>query len=209
MPVAPAFALVLCVALMALPVVPAKAASNRAPFSGGTAPVSAGEKGPEAVGASQKARGATEGGELSKAEAPSAKGGEDKGSAANKDLTLADLPEEQVITAADLEELCEKDRRFKEFTIIDVRSIAKYDAGHIPGAFCVPAGRVFEIRMREAPRDKDVVLIDADGLRVAEAWQTLVDNDYDPERIKVISDGYEAWVDAGLPTEVSTARMWC
>lgn len=105
--------------------------------------------------------------------------------------------------------LCEKDRRFKEFTIIDVRSIAKYDAGHIPGAFCVPAGRIFEIRMREAPRDKDVVLIDTDGLRVAEAWQTLVDNDYDPERIKVISDGYEAWVDAGLPTEVSTARMWC
>lgn len=39
--------------------------------------------------------------------------------------------------------------------------------------------------------------------------QTLVDNDYDPERIKVVSDGYEAWVDTGLPTEVSTARMWC
>ena len=96
-----------------------------------------------------------------------------------------------------------QDRRFKEFTIIDVRSIAKYDAGH------VPAGRIFEIRMREVPRDKDVVLIDADGSRVAEAWQTLVDSDYDPERIKAVSDGYEAWVDTGLPTEVSTARMWC
>ncbi len=132
-----------------------------------------------------------------------------KGSEANRGLTLADIPKDQVITVEDLVELREKDRTYKGFVIIDVRSLTKYDAGHVPGSLCVPAGRIFEIRMREVPRDKDVVLIDADGSRVAETWQTLVDNGYDPERIKVVSDGMDAWFAADLPIEISTARMWC
>lgn len=131
------------------------------------------------------------------------------GSEAHKDAVLDDIPLEQVISVDDLVEICKNDRTFKDFVIIDVRSLAKYDAGHIPGSFCVSAGRILEIRMREIPRDKDVVLIDIDGSRVAEVWQTLVDNDYDPDRIKVVQDGMNAWVAADLPTEKSTARMYC
>lgn len=130
-------------------------------------------------------------------------------SEAHKDAVLDDIPQDQVISVDDLVEICKNDRTFKGFVIIDVRSLAKYDAGHIPGSFCVSAGRILEIRMREIPRDKDVVLIDIDGSRVAEVWQTLVDNDYDPDRIKVVQDGMNAWVAADLPTEKSTARMYC
>lgn len=93
--------------------------------------------------------------------------------------------------------------------IIDIRSLAVFSEKHIPGAKCVPAGKVFSIRMREVPRDQTVVLIDADGSRVAEAWQMLMDNDYDPTRVLVVLDGMDAWFAADYPTLATPIRLGC
>lgn len=95
------------------------------------------------------------------------------------------------------------------FALIDIRSLADFSTLHIPGASCLPAGRVFEIRVREVPDDQNVVLVGQDGSRLAETWQTLMDNGYDPERVWVVEDGMDAWFEAGYPTIETPMRSTC
>ena len=71
--------------------------------------------------------------------------------------------------------------------------------GHIPEARNIPAGKQFDIRMDEIPKDREVVVIvprREEG--VAEVWQTLVDNGYDPALLKALAGGMDAWKDAGM-----------
>lgn len=93
--------------------------------------------------------------------------------------------------------------------VIDIRSLADFSELHVPGASCVPAGRIFEIRMREVPRDRQIVLIDKDGSRLVETRQALIDNGYDLDDILVVSGGFDAWVAAGYPTEAALLRLGC
>lgn len=143
--------------------------------------------------------------------------------AASVDLSV--IPEDNVITVDDLYEMLggpELDKAAKEavaketnpappegLAVIDIRSLATYSKLHVPGAVCVPAGRVFEIRLREVPRDKTVVLIDTDGSRLVETWETLLANDYDPDNILVVAGGTDAWFAAAYPTVVSPLRLGC
>jgi formate-dependent nitrite reductase membrane component NrfD/rhodanese-related sulfurtransferase len=74
--------------------------------------------------------------------------------------TLPDLAEEylgdrsqiQTIGRAEFEEL----RRHGAVTIIDVRPLAEYDAGHIPGAIPTPPGEL-DARIEELPADREIV----------------------------------------------------
>ena len=140
-------------------------------------------------------------------------------------VDLSAVPEESVISVDELYEMLggeELDKAAKvaaaregtvvlddELAVIDIRSLAIFSDLHVPGAKCVPAGRVFEIRLREVPNDKTVILIDEDGSRLVETWQTLLDHDYDPEKILVVEGGTDAWFAAEYPTEVTPIRLGC
>jgi rhodanese-related sulfurtransferase len=49
-------------------------------------------------------------------------------------------------------------RRVKtgEVTVLDVRPVEEYRAGHIPGALCIPLGEL-EGRLRELPKQREIV----------------------------------------------------
>lgn len=154
---------------------------------------------------------------------------------ANKDLDLDIIPSSQIITAKQLHALPKMDegesgededgpadaapsentepgedsKQEDGFALIDIRSLADFSTLHIPGASCLPAGRVFEIRVREVPDDQNVVLVGQDGSRLAETWQTLMDNGYDPECVWVVEDGMDAWFEAGYPTIETPMRSTC
>jgi rhodanese-related sulfurtransferase len=59
------------------------------------------------------------------------------------------------LEAVDQEELLERVRR-RNVTVIDVRPVEEYRAGHIPGAVSVPL-KELESRLTELSRDRDVV----------------------------------------------------
>lgn len=140
-------------------------------------------------------------------------------------VDLSTVPEESLISVDELYEMLggeELDKAAKaaaaregtvvlddELAVIDIRSLAIFSDLHAPGAKWVPAGRVFEIRLREVPKDKTVILIDKDGSRLVETWQTLLDHDYNPEKILVVEGGTDAWFAAEYPTEVTPIRLGC
>jgi rhodanese-related sulfurtransferase len=57
--------------------------------------------------------------------------------------------------AVDGEELLRRVRS-DEVTVLDVRPVEEYRAGHIPGAISIPVGEL-EARLKELPRDREVV----------------------------------------------------
>ena len=59
------------------------------------------------------------------------------------------------LEAVDRAELIERVRR-KSVTVIDVRPVEEYSAGHIPGAISVPLTEL-EARLTEFPRDREIV----------------------------------------------------
>jgi hydroxyacylglutathione hydrolase len=82
--------------------------------------------------------------------------------------------------------------------IVDVRSTAEWDAGHIEGARHVPLPEL-EARIDEIPQDREVVLHCQGGGRSAIAAGLLKANGY--TRVANMSGGFGAWVAAGLPVE--------
>lgn len=141
----------------------------------------------------------------------SGKAKESRSSAAvNQGVDFQDVvPEDKILSVDELYEIYEANPTMKDLLIIDIRSMAKFSELNIPESKCLPAGRVFEIRMREVPRDKDVILIDADGSRLGEAYQMLMDNDYDPELIRVVEGGFGEWVEKDYPAAPTPMRMGC
>lgn len=112
-------------------------------------------------------------------------------SQANASLTLADIPEDVLITVDELQQMRASDT--PPF-IVDIRGQNWWRDGHIPEARNIPAGKQFDIRMDEIPRDAEVVVIvPRNDERVAEVWQTLVDAGYDGSLIKALEGGMDAW----------------
>ncbi len=113
----------------------------------------------------------------------------------NQNLTLADLPEGVLISVDELEAMRASDN--PPF-IVDIRGQNWWMDGHIPEARNIPAGKQFDIRMDEIPRDSEVVVIvPRNEERVAEVWQTLVDAGYDGDLLKALEGGMDAWSAAG------------
>jgi len=82
--------------------------------------------------------------------------------------------------------------------VLDVRSDAEWNAGHIAGAMHIPVDEV-EARLAEIPRDRDVVVHCAVGPRANRAEATLAKAGY--ERVIHLEGGFLAWSAAGLPIE--------
>jgi rhodanese-related sulfurtransferase len=88
-------------------------------------------------------------------------------------------------------------------TVLDVRSPAEYQAGHIPGARLLPvdeldAGTLADvIDLKEFRADNPLYLTCHTGLRAEKAAQVL--RDAGVEHLSLVEGGTEAWQEAGLP----------
>lgn len=89
-----------------------------------------------------------------------------------------------------------------EVTVLDVRSRAEFEAGHLPNALSIPVGHL-RARLAEIPRDKPIVVHCQAGGRSAIATSVLqqlgVTNATD------FSGSYSAWRDAGNAVVRETA----
>lgn len=80
--------------------------------------------------------------------------------------------------------------------VLDVRSDAEWNAGHIEGALHIPVADV-EARLSEIPRDRDVVVHCGVAPRARAAQAMLVKSGH--EHIQHLEGGFTAWGSAGLP----------
>lgn len=83
-------------------------------------------------------------------------------------------------------------------TLVDVRNVNEFAAGHIDGAIHIPLGRLTE-RMDEIPREKPIVMQCAGGMRSMIGASLLKGRGVD--RVINLSGGYSAWTKAGLPVK--------
>lgn len=104
-----------------------------------------------------------------------------------------------------------KDCMNAETILIDIRELAEYERGHIPGAMMIPRGLLeFEILPALDRLGKgtiadacDIVLYCGTGGRSALAAKSLDDMGF--RNVKSMDGGIVAWAEAKLPLEVPTA----
>ncbi|PIY36822.1 MAG: ArsR family transcriptional regulator, partial [Armatimonadetes bacterium CG_4_10_14_3_um_filter_66_18] len=84
-------------------------------------------------------------------------------------------------------------------TVLDVRPVEEYDAGHLPGALSIPL-KELEQRLTELPRDQEIVAYCRGPYCVlsVEAVQRLRAKGFRAVRL---SDGPPDWRARGLPLE--------
>lgn len=83
-------------------------------------------------------------------------------------------------------------------TLIDVRNVNEWAAGHIAGATHIPLGRLGD-RLDEVPRQKPIVVQCAAGTRSMIGASVLKARGID--RVINLTGGFDAWTRAGLPAE--------
>ena len=81
--------------------------------------------------------------------------------------------------------------------IIDVREANEYAQIRAKGAVLLPVGRLNN-RVKDLPRDREILLMCRTGGRSANATQFLAANGF--ENVTNVSGGVMAWYNAGLPT---------
>ena len=86
--------------------------------------------------------------------------------------------------------------------VVDVRSAAEWEQGHLPGVPNIPLGHLVE-RLGELPTDKPVVVQCQAGARSAIAASLLQARGV--HRVINLAGGFAAWQQAGLPVERAPA----
>ena len=81
--------------------------------------------------------------------------------------------------------------------IIDVREPNEYAQIRAKGAVLLPLGRLNN-RVKDLPRDREILLMCRTGGRSSNATQFLASNGF--ENVTNVSGGIMAWHKAGLPT---------
>jgi phage shock protein E len=112
---------------------------------------------------------------------------------------LANLFGNQVPTISALE-VNEKLNEEKRPFLLDVRQPEEFHSGHIAGAKLIPLGEL-DRRLREVPRDREVVCICASGHRSVSAASTLIAAGYTARSMK---NGMISWQMARLPMNKGT-----
>ncbi|WP_440072831.1 ArsR/SmtB family transcription factor [Streptosporangium sp. OZ121] len=86
-----------------------------------------------------------------------------------------------------------------QITVLDVRPREEFEAGHIPGAVCIPIGELPD-RLNELPADTEVVAYCRGAYCVfaPEAVRLLTSHGMEAKRL---SEGILEWQVAGLPLE--------
>jgi rhodanese-related sulfurtransferase len=83
--------------------------------------------------------------------------------------------------------------------VLDVREPEEWAAGHLPGARLLPQADL-ATRLDEVPRDTDVLVVCAGGVRSRRAAGFLEALGY--TRVATLSEGTDAWRAAGKPIEI-------
>ncbi len=83
-------------------------------------------------------------------------------------------------------------------TVIDVRELEEYQAGHIPGALLIPLGELPN-RLNDLPRNAEVILVCRSGNRSKQAYDFLRTQGF--TNIHNMLGGMKAWVAAGYEIE--------
>jgi rhodanese-related sulfurtransferase len=87
-----------------------------------------------------------------------------------------------------------------DVTAIDVRPAEKYGARHVPGAINIPLARIGEsLAALPADKDRPILCVCELGNSSANAMIYLKALGY--SRVKSLSGGTRAWIEAGYPTE--------
>jgi rhodanese-related sulfurtransferase len=81
--------------------------------------------------------------------------------------------------------------------IVDVREPNEYNQIRARGAVLLPLGRL-NGRVKDLPRDREILLMCRTGGRSANATQYLAANGF--ENVTNVKGGIVAWYQAGLPT---------
>jgi len=89
----------------------------------------------------------------------------------------------------------------KGWQLIDIRESREFAAGHIKMALNRPLGDL-KNNLAQLSKDKDIILIDLNGTRSEAAWQVLVDNGYDQNKVKVLTGGMLQW--SGIVSEAGS-----
>ncbi len=88
-------------------------------------------------------------------------------------------------------------------TVIDVRTIEEFTAGHVPGAVFMPL-HVVPLRLSEFSRRSPVYVVCESGARASQACQYLDQHGYQAINLH---GGMSAWRAAGLPIESSRGAV--
>jgi rhodanese-related sulfurtransferase len=91
-------------------------------------------------------------------------------------------------------ELNEKLKNGKHPLVVDVRQPEEYKSGHINGAKLIPLGELNQ-RMKELPKDKEIVCVCASGSRSRSATKMLTGAGYNAVNM---NGGMMTWSRAGL-----------
>lgn len=83
-------------------------------------------------------------------------------------------------------------------TVIDVRGLSEWQAGHVPGVRNIPAGWITE-HPADLPKDACLLLCCQGGARSHIAASVLQARGY--TNVASVTGGYQAWLDAGFPVE--------
>ncbi len=92
-----------------------------------------------------------------------------------------------------------------DFVLLDVRSPALFAEGHVPGAVCLPHGKIIERKLAEWPADALFVVYCA-GPHCNGACKVAVRLARLGRRVKLMIGGIEGWKDEGFALAVEPAE---
>ncbi|HSO04628.1 MAG TPA: rhodanese-like domain-containing protein [Candidatus Limnocylindrales bacterium] len=82
-------------------------------------------------------------------------------------------------------------------TLVDVREVHEFRAGHVPGAINIPLG-LLPVRLHELPRDAELTIICQSGNRSMQACMWLANQG---RRSVNVLGGTGMWIREGKPVE--------
>lgn len=85
-----------------------------------------------------------------------------------------------------------------DWLVIDVRAPFDYAGGRVPGSVSLP-GRALEGSWKKIPTGRKLLFIDDDGSSVESVCSLARALGF--TEVAALAGGFEAWLDAGLPTE--------
>ena len=88
-------------------------------------------------------------------------------------------------------------------TVVDVRQLDEWNAGHVTGAIHIPVEDIIS-QVDTLPSDSNLLFICAAGVRSALACEMAAAMGRDSSILFNIEDGTGAWIDQGYPTTYET-----
>jgi rhodanese-related sulfurtransferase len=82
--------------------------------------------------------------------------------------------------------------------VVDVREPSEYVQGHLPGAISIPQAEL-AVRLAEIPRDRELLVVCASGMRSLRSAGFLRALGFDP--VTNLDGGTNGWIAANLPAE--------